>query len=168
VLADDPLLTARDAYRSRKLVRVIFDRRLRTPPSARMFSTLEAGPVVIMTSDRARADAPDRARALVAAGAQVVAPAGDDFKSALRALFDAGVTSLVLEGGPSLHRAALSADIVDAVHVYVAARRLGPGGVAWLDERRLAWETLDERHAAWLGEDVLVEGQLRTHVHGDR
>ena len=35
VLADDPLLTARGAYRGRPLTRVIFDRRLRTPPAAR-------------------------------------------------------------------------------------------------------------------------------------
>ena len=32
VLVDDPLLTARDVYRERPLARVIFDRRLRTPP----------------------------------------------------------------------------------------------------------------------------------------
>jgi len=168
VLADDPLLTPRSAYRSRALIRVIFDRRLRTSPTARVLSTLAAGPVIIMTSDRARAAAPERAAALADAGAQVIAPAGDDLRSALRATFDAGVTSLVLEGGPSLHRAALSADIVDAIHVYIAPRRLGGGAMAWLDDGRLAWETLKERRAAWLGEDVLVEGQLRTHVHGDR
>jgi diaminohydroxyphosphoribosylaminopyrimidine deaminase/5-amino-6-(5-phosphoribosylamino)uracil reductase len=32
VLVDDPLLTARDVYRERPLARVVFDRRLRTPP----------------------------------------------------------------------------------------------------------------------------------------
>ncbi len=32
ILADDPLLTARGAFRERPLVRVVFDRRLRTPP----------------------------------------------------------------------------------------------------------------------------------------
>ena len=31
ILADDPLLTARGAYRWRPLTRVVFDRRLRTP-----------------------------------------------------------------------------------------------------------------------------------------
>ncbi len=40
VLADDPLLTARGIYRYRPLVRVVFDRRLRTPVTARLFSTI--------------------------------------------------------------------------------------------------------------------------------
>jgi diaminohydroxyphosphoribosylaminopyrimidine deaminase/5-amino-6-(5-phosphoribosylamino)uracil reductase len=34
VLADDPLLTARGCYRALPLVRVVFDRRLRTPPAS--------------------------------------------------------------------------------------------------------------------------------------
>jgi diaminohydroxyphosphoribosylaminopyrimidine deaminase/5-amino-6-(5-phosphoribosylamino)uracil reductase len=171
LLADDPLLTARGAYRSRTLIRVIFDRRLRTPPSARVLSTLDAGPVIIVTSEHARAGAPERAAALSAAGARMIAPAADDLRSACRALKDAGVTSLVLEGGATLHRAALAADIVDAVHVYIAPRRLGPGGVTWLDEGRLAWDALSHRRGAWLGNDLLVEGLLRnvrTHVHGNR
>ena len=49
-IVDDPLLTARGVYRDRPLTRVIFDRRLRTPAQARMFSTLDAGPVVIVTA----------------------------------------------------------------------------------------------------------------------
>ena len=52
VLVDDPLLTAREVFRERPLARVIFDRRLRTPPTARLFSTLTAGPVIILTSRR--------------------------------------------------------------------------------------------------------------------
>ncbi len=32
LLADDPVLTVRDCYRLRPLIRVVFDRRLRTPP----------------------------------------------------------------------------------------------------------------------------------------
>ena len=50
ILVDDPLLTARGAYRERPLTRVIFDRRLRTPPTARVLSTREAGPVIIVTT----------------------------------------------------------------------------------------------------------------------
>src|SRR5438067_3945356 len=50
ILADDPLLTARGAWRGRPLTRVIFDRRLRTPPAARVLSTLDAGPVIIVST----------------------------------------------------------------------------------------------------------------------
>ena len=44
ILCDDPLLTARGVYREEPLIRVIFDRRLRTPASARVLSTRGAGP----------------------------------------------------------------------------------------------------------------------------
>ena len=52
LLVDDPLLTARGVYRERPLTRVVFDRRLRTPPTARLFSTLDAGPVIIVAVRR--------------------------------------------------------------------------------------------------------------------
>lgn len=171
ILTDDPLLTARGAYRSRTLVRVIFDRRLRTPPSARVFSTQDAGPIIIVSSDRARSASPERAAALTAAGAQLLVPAEDDLMSACRAIHDRGVTSMVLEGGPAVFRSALNSDIVDAVHFYIAPRRIGADGVRWLEAERLAWETFSERRAKWVGDDLLVEAQLKDagrHVHRDR
>src|SRR5205085_12462455 len=95
VLADDPLLTPRGVYRARPLTRVVFDRRLRTPPSARLFSTLGAGPVIIVSTGPACADAGARVARLESAGALILAPASDDISTALRALGDAGLTSLV-------------------------------------------------------------------------
>ena len=64
LLADDPVLTARDVWRARPLIRVVFDRRLRMPPEARLCDTLDRGPVLLVTT-RAATDAhPDRAHAL--------------------------------------------------------------------------------------------------------
>jgi diaminohydroxyphosphoribosylaminopyrimidine deaminase/5-amino-6-(5-phosphoribosylamino)uracil reductase len=158
VLADDPLLTPRGAYRDRPLTRVVFDRRLRTPATARVLSTLEAGPVIIVTSERGVSSDPTRAGALEAAGARILPLREADLVSALRALRDAGIASLVLEGGGVLHRAAIDAGVVDEVHVYITPRRLGTAGVPWVGEGRLAWESLRGRRATWLGEDLLVEG----------
>ena len=166
VLTDDPLLTARGAYRDRPLIRVIFDRRLRTPPNARVLSTLDAGPVIIVSSAAAVSASAAAAGALTAAGARIVTPARDDFAAAVGALSGAGVASLLLEGGGTLHRAALDAGVVDAVHVYITPRTLGPAGVAWIGEGRLAWETLRHRRATWLGDDLLVEGMVQRDVHG--
>jgi diaminohydroxyphosphoribosylaminopyrimidine deaminase/5-amino-6-(5-phosphoribosylamino)uracil reductase len=165
VLTDDPLLTARGAYRERPLTRVIFDRRLRTPPSARVLSTLAAGPVIIVTSPPAATTA--AARALADAGARILALPGDDLGTALRAMLLEGVASVVLEGGGLLHRAALDAGVVDAVHLYITRRTLGPSGVDWIGEGRIAWESLRDRRATWLGDDLLVEGVVKTDVHGD-
>jgi riboflavin biosynthesis pyrimidine reductase len=135
-----------------------------------VLSTLDSGPVIIVYSDRALGAA-DRVTALSAAGAHLVVPVDDDLPSAFRAMYDMGVTSLLLEGGPTLFRAALNSDMVDAVQLYITPRRLGPDGVRWLDAGQLAWETFSERHATWVGKDLLVEAQLRDpahHVHGHR
>ncbi len=165
VLTDDPLLTPRGVFRGRPLTRVIFDRRLRTPLSARVLSTLGAGPVIIVTSERACEAGADRVVGLSAAGARILALPTHDLESACRAVYGAGVTSLVLEGGAALHRAALDADIVDALHLYITPRRLGERGVPWMADGRIAWELLQDRSAVWLGADVLIEGAVQRDVH---
>ncbi len=162
VLADDPLLTARGAFRARPLTRVIFDRRLRTPVSARVLSTRTAGPVIIVTTVDAIAAAPERAASLTAAGAEMLTPAGGDLGSALAALRNRGVTSIVIEGGPALHRAALDAGVVDLVQAYIAPRLLGRDCLKWMEPGRFTLSELGDRRARWFGDDVLVEG----YVHG--
>src|SRR5690606_39099010 len=76
VLVDAPLLTARGPVRCRPLVRIVFDRRLRTPPGARLFSTLAEGPVIILTSQEALTGHASRAGDLEKAGATLVADTG--------------------------------------------------------------------------------------------
>jgi diaminohydroxyphosphoribosylaminopyrimidine deaminase/5-amino-6-(5-phosphoribosylamino)uracil reductase len=160
ILADDPLLTARGAYRARPLTRVVFDRRLRTPPTARIFSTLPAGPVIVVSTNVTCDDRSARVAALVAAGATVLALPDADPTSALRALKPHGVTSVVAEGGAVLHRALLDADVVDAVNLYIAPSLLGPESVDWIGGGRLSWEALQRRRATWLDDVVLVEAYV--------
>jgi diaminohydroxyphosphoribosylaminopyrimidine deaminase/5-amino-6-(5-phosphoribosylamino)uracil reductase len=163
VLADDPLLTARGAYRSRPLVRVIFDRSLRTPPAARLLTTLESGPIIVVTAKRDAPDVRQRSEALAAAGARIEAieEAGAGFlPGALSRLASLGVTSLVLEGGPTLHRAAWLAGVVDRVQVFKTPAVLGPDGVPWLDESVLALDALHDLRVVALGDDVMVEGYV--------
>jgi diaminohydroxyphosphoribosylaminopyrimidine deaminase/5-amino-6-(5-phosphoribosylamino)uracil reductase len=164
ILTDDPLLTPRGAYRGRPLTRIIFDRRLRTPPTARVLSTLTAGPVIIVSTKVGSADNSGAAAALSAAGARVLVldPEDSGLAGALRVLKQYEVASLVLEGGAALHRAALDEGVVDAVNLFIAPSLLGPGAVDWIGGGRLAWESLQHRRATWLGNVVLVEG----YVHG--
>ena len=72
VLADDPVLTARGAFRHRPLARVVFDSRLRVAPVARLLSTLSAGPVIIVSTRSAVETAGERAAHLAAAGADIL------------------------------------------------------------------------------------------------
>ncbi len=162
ILADDPLLTARGAYRSRPLARVIFDRTLRTPPGARVLSTREAGPVIILTSDGVAHSA--ARRRLEVAGAEVEVVAHGSLRAALTRLGERQIASLLLEGGARIHASAWAEGVVDLVRLYVAPVVLGARGLRLLDGYPLATGLLHERRIEPLGPDVLIEG----YVHGPR
>jgi diaminohydroxyphosphoribosylaminopyrimidine deaminase/5-amino-6-(5-phosphoribosylamino)uracil reductase len=156
VLADDPLLTARGAWRGRALTRVVFDRRLRTSPSARLFSTCAAGPVIIMSTAAGISACPDRARALERAGAEVEAMPGDELIGGLERLAQRGITSLLLEGGPRLQRAFWAAGCVDALQLFIAPIAAGASGVPWLDVSELPMPGLPSSVRVY-GPDVRVD-----------
>ena len=158
LLVDDPQLTVRSVYRARPLIRVVFDRRLRITPSARVLSTRQQGPVIIMTTPEALAASPERVRALRDMGARLEPVEGNDLGGALRRLGSEGVISLVLEGGPTLHAAAWTAGLVDCVHQYVAPVTLGKDGVPWLPIDVMA--DLVETRVETLGSDVFTEGYV--------
>lgn len=167
LLVDDPLLTARLVYRERPLARVVFDRRLRASPGARIFSTLAAGPVIIITSREACRRCPERSDALERAGATLLALDDPTMVGALRALADQDIQSLVLEGGPVVHQAAWDAGVVDVLQLYVAPMTIGGGGartpagdvlIACGPDGTLA--SLVEPTVRMLGPDVLIEGYV--------
>lgn len=160
ILADDPLLTSRCVYRERPLRRVVFDRRLRTPVQARIFSTLQAGPVIILTSQGASAAHTERARALEAAGATIVPVAEPELAPMLRALVSFDISSVLLEGGATVHAAAWDAGIVDSVHLYVTPHVIGAGGVPLLHDRRFSPAALVDTRVEACGADVIIEGYV--------
>jgi len=160
VLVDDPLLTVREVYRERPLTRVVFDRRLRVPPTARLFSTLSAGPVIVLTSTTAMRDSGATIDALRGAGITVLGAERDDVRSGLQLLGSLSIQSVVLEGGAAVHAAAWDAGVVDAVQLYVAPVSLGAEGVPFLDGRGFTSTELIERRVDLLGPDVLIEGYV--------
>jgi diaminohydroxyphosphoribosylaminopyrimidine deaminase / 5-amino-6-(5-phosphoribosylamino)uracil reductase len=180
VLIDDPLLTARDVYRWRPLARVIFDNRLRTPPTARIFTTRDDGPIIIVTTKsavqaRSHPNAPtprvggagscgltSRLRALEDAGATIVTTdTARDLTSAMTRLFaDHGIGSLLLEGGAALHAAAWNAGVVDRVRTYITPHAFGPAGVPWEMPASFDWTMLHDARSEWLGLDCLLEGYV--------
>jgi diaminohydroxyphosphoribosylaminopyrimidine deaminase/5-amino-6-(5-phosphoribosylamino)uracil reductase len=159
VLADDPALTPRGAWRARPLVRVVFDSRLRTPPGAKLFATLDAGPVIIVSTPSAAAAAPERVAELVEAGAAIHSVAGGDgLTAAVEWLAGRGISSLIVEGGAQLHRAFRDAGLVDRVQIFKTPVMLGSQGVEWIAEAI----PLDGVTQTRLGADILVQG----YVHG--
>jgi diaminohydroxyphosphoribosylaminopyrimidine deaminase / 5-amino-6-(5-phosphoribosylamino)uracil reductase len=163
LLADDPRLTPRVAFRQRPLARIIFDRRLRTPASARLFSTLDAGPVIIVTAPLATPDRRRSAGVLQSAGATIdEAPAEEPLASTVTRLATLGFRSLILEGGARLHRSFWDAGLVDRVQMYVAPREIGPAGLPWIEERVVSAARIVERGVMPVGDDVFIEA----YVHG--
>ncbi len=136
LLVDDPLLTVRDVYRERPLTRVIFDRRRRTPPTARIFGTLADGPVLVVGST------------------------DGDLKSVLRQLARDGIQSLLIEGGAAIHAAAWDEGVVDYVQLYVTPVALGPKGVPLFGGRPWSLSSLIEPRVELLGPDTLIEGYV--------
>jgi diaminohydroxyphosphoribosylaminopyrimidine deaminase/5-amino-6-(5-phosphoribosylamino)uracil reductase len=156
VLVDNPLLTVRDVYRERPLVRVIFDRRLRTPPSARVFRTAPQGPVIVL-SDHEAGDS--IIRELETAGARVESIEGS-VESGFRRLATVGVQSVLLEGGGRIQQAAWEAGMIDEVRLFVAPQALGRSGVPFVGAHGLSIATLSELKTVSVGPDVLITGYV--------
>lgn len=159
ILIDDPLLTVRGVHRTRPLVRVIFDRTLRTPPVARVLSTANAGPVIIVTTELGAGRAELRRR-LEDAGAEVDVVSEPGVGAALRRLGARKIGSLLLEGGAALHAAAWQEGVADFVRLYVTPHVLGPDAVRLLDGCGFDSTALYDRQAYPLGPDVLIEGYV--------
>ena len=176
LLVDDPLLTARGVYRDRPLVRVVFDRRLRTPPAARLFSTVDAGPVIVMSLASSRSREPARADALEGVGAQLElvedvdgsgeAASAGFLRGALARLARREILSLVVEGGPTLHGAFWRAGLVDRVELFVSPRVVGPDGVEWAPMPDGSIASLVELTAGPVGDDVRIEGFVQEGSRG--
>lgn len=150
VLADDPLLTTRGVEGGRDPRAVLFDPRARTPLSAR---ALRPGTLVVVAP---QADT----RALESRGAAVLRVSS--LPDALGQLARLNVSSLLLEGGPTLASAFLEAGLVDEVRALIAPKLLGAGLSPLNNVTRSmadAWALRDVQIEP-LGPDVLVSGFL--------
>ncbi len=161
VLADDPRLTRRlnRAPAGRPIVRVVLDRRLRTPPTARLFQ--EPGEVLIYTRlAAALAATDDRTVELRAAGATVVELDIPEPAAVLADLYDRGVRSVLVEGGGETHAAFVAAGAYDRVAAACAPLLLGgrsapgplgdPGVVSLSQAPRLTDAEAGRRGADWI------------------
>ena len=120
ILADNPSLTCRlPGMACRSPVRVVLDRRLRTPPEAQIFDDLMVPVWLVCSADEEHPNTD----ALQDCGAEIVAVPVDehgmlDIRDALETLASRGITRVLVEGGPSVARALLDADLVDEAVIY--------------------------------------------------
>lgn len=133
VMADDPMLTARDVRHVRRIARrVVTDPDLEIPLDRAVVRSARNIPLTI-ACDATLADADithDKRQALVRAGAEILpVPASGhalDLAALLRLLADRHrAANVLIEAGPGLLGAMFAADLIDECVVYVAPMLLG-------------------------------------------
>ncbi|MBJ7595777.1 MAG: bifunctional diaminohydroxyphosphoribosylaminopyrimidine deaminase/5-amino-6-(5-phosphoribosylamino)uracil reductase RibD [Candidatus Dormibacteraeota bacterium] len=163
VAQDDPVLTARLPGGARQPLRVIVDSTLRTPPTARLFTT-DGGPVLIATTAAAP---PERTAALEAAGAEIVVlPAsrgGVDLPALFTVLGGREVISVLAEGGAAVLGSLRDQGLIDAVVAVLAPRLIGgdaaPAAIGGEGAGSLAEAVvLTDLEVEQLGGDLIVTG----------
>jgi diaminohydroxyphosphoribosylaminopyrimidine deaminase/5-amino-6-(5-phosphoribosylamino)uracil reductase len=125
-LADDPQLTARVEGVHRQPRRVVFDSTARLPLDSKLVAQAPEVPLtVIVTRAASRTDVEN----LETAGADIIVATGENepsrVRSALIALGDAGITSILLEGGPHLAGGFLDAGEIDEIRLFLAPLVIG-------------------------------------------
>src|SRR6185295_1659521 len=131
VVADNPSLTCRlPGMECRSPVRVVLDRRLRTPLDARLFKD-EMVPIwFICASDEELPNAEEfQERGAEVISVDIDADGLPSIKDALEQLAMRGITRLLVEGGPSVAQVFLAADLVDEAIIYQGAKPAGIDGL---------------------------------------
>ncbi|MEZ5873683.1 MAG: bifunctional diaminohydroxyphosphoribosylaminopyrimidine deaminase/5-amino-6-(5-phosphoribosylamino)uracil reductase RibD [Hyphomicrobiales bacterium] len=132
VIADDPSLTCRlPGMACRSPVRIVLDRRLRTPPEAKLFDDIMV-PVWLLCAE---GEEHPNAEVLHDRGAEIVPVPVDDHgliavQDALETLAHRGITRVLVEGGPAVASAFLDADVVDEAAIYQGPKPAGAEGLS--------------------------------------
>jgi len=156
VLADDPELTTRHV-RGPNPLRVILDARLSLPLTARVFTTLEKAPTLVITSVQAPVE---KKRVLEAQGIEVKevgekSPGYLNLEEILKFLGKRNMTSLLVEGGSEVITAFIAAKLVDRLIVVLCPCIIGEGLPA---VGNLQTHTIDEAKR-FVVEQVKKKGQ---------
>ncbi len=155
VLADDPLLTDRsNLQRRRRLLRVVLDTRCRTPLSSRLVESVNDDLLIVC----ARTAPNDRQRALRQRGVQVEAlplltaeergagtgKAELDLRALLKRLGELEILSVLLESGPGLNAAFLTAGLVDKAVLFFSETELGADAISFADAAHSPFSLIEQ------------------------
>ncbi len=134
-LADDPLLTVRlPGMLQRSPVRIVLDTALRLSPESQLARGAREVPLWILAGPDSL---PGRADALRARGAEVLPVGGTggqlDLSLALKLIAARGITRLLVEGGPTVAAAFLTARLVDTAVLLRSPVVIGADGIDALE-----------------------------------
>ncbi len=158
ILADDPLLTDRSGLeRRRRLLRVVLDTKLRLPLKSRIVQTAEDD-LLVFTAASLKSP---KARKLQNAGVELVRSrtrAGKiDLLAVLKELGRREILSVLLEAGPHLNGAALSANLVHKLVLFYAPKLAGSANVPFALPSKALLHNLHIRSFQQFGSDVALE-----------
>ncbi|MGC2891079.1 MAG: bifunctional diaminohydroxyphosphoribosylaminopyrimidine deaminase/5-amino-6-(5-phosphoribosylamino)uracil reductase RibD [Candidatus Acidiferrum sp.] len=159
---DDPLLTDRSGLpRRRPLLRVILDCGLTLSPRSRIVRTAD-NDILVFTKKNASTR---RLRALERAGVEVVTADSRigriNLEAVLAELGRREILSVLLEAGPTLNGAALSAGIVQRLFLFYAPKIAGETRVPFAIAPKLTLPTLQNVRTQAFGPDLAIEGHLQ-------
>jgi diaminohydroxyphosphoribosylaminopyrimidine deaminase / 5-amino-6-(5-phosphoribosylamino)uracil reductase len=134
VLADDPELTARtDPPPEKQPLRVVADSRARVPADAKIFRTLDKGPIAIATIETTNLDHWPSDHGIqywmVAKDPQTGSLSVEEL---LNSAARAGIATLMIEGGGQLAASFVKAGLVDRIEWFRAPILLGDDGLPCL------------------------------------
>jgi diaminohydroxyphosphoribosylaminopyrimidine deaminase / 5-amino-6-(5-phosphoribosylamino)uracil reductase len=161
VMSDDPLLTCRlPGMEKRSPVRVVLDPRLRLPLTSALVKTANA----VRTWIIAGLDAPRVAeQTLQGRGVKVFRSDAQDGRlnlaAVMRVLATEDITRVMVEGGPRIAAALVSADLVDEAVLLRSSRSIGLDGIDALEHLPLTALThstrLKSHTSETIGEDIV-------------
>lgn len=169
VLADDPLFTCR-IDGGKNPIRIICDTRLRTPLTSNIAVTAREVPTVIATACTNE----EMHKPYVEAGFSLLLVDEKDGHLNLRQLMTKlgkeKIDSILLEGGGTLNWSALQEGIVNKVQAYIAPKLFGgangntPVGGRGVPGPEEAF-FLEKGVVTYLGEDILIESEVKQNVY---
>jgi diaminohydroxyphosphoribosylaminopyrimidine deaminase/5-amino-6-(5-phosphoribosylamino)uracil reductase len=130
VLSDDPELTVRiPGLEKRSPIRIVLDRRLELPLTSKLVQTARDVPVIVVAapSSTLETGAGDKREKLIEAGVEIMD--GTEIDILLAILAARGMSSLLVEGGPTIAKAFLDANLVDRVLLFQGTGIVGEGGL---------------------------------------
>ncbi len=132
VLADDPMLTARDFYPPYQPIRMVVDSQLRVPVDSKLVRTAVEFRTVVVTTKKALRTMRDKAERLRKNGVTIWALRSDkygkvDLEELIRHAGNEKIQSILFEGGSTIAGRLLDLNLIDKLFVFTAPKIIGKG-----------------------------------------
>lgn len=164
VTADNPSLTTR-LVEGKNPVRVIIDSNARTPLDSKVVTDKSARTIIAVTENAPN----ERIAELKARGVEII-KAGDgkrvDLKILMEKLAEREITSILVEGGGTIHFSMLNSGLVDKIYAFIAPKIIG-GAKSLTSVEGIGFEKLSDAvelenfTAEKIGTDILLSGYIR-------